>query len=35
MWFGVDNASDLDLVLPNIGRFYSYNAGSPPLGIFS
>ena len=21
MWFGVNNASDLDLVLPNIGRF--------------
>ena len=35
MWFGVDNASDLSLVLPNIGSFYSYNAGSPPLGIFS
>ena len=35
MWFGVDNASDLELVLPNIGSFYSYNAGSPPLGLFS
>ena len=35
MWFGVDNAADLELVLPNIGSFYSYNAGSPPLGLFS
>jgi uncharacterized protein (DUF1501 family) len=35
MWFGVDNAADLELVLPNIGSFYSYNAGTPPLGIFS
>ena len=35
MWFGVDNAADLELVLPNIGSFYSYNAGSPPIGLFS
>jgi len=32
-WFGIDNQADLKTVLPNIGEFYSYGAGSGPLGI--
>jgi len=35
MWFGVDNGTDLDLILPNLGSFYSYNPSSPPIGFFS
>lgn len=34
MWFGVNNEQDLKTVLPNIGSFYDYQAGSPPIGFF-
>jgi uncharacterized protein (DUF1501 family) len=33
MWFGVNNEQDLKTVLPNIGSFYDYQAGSPPIGF--
>ena len=33
MWFGVNNEADLKTVLPNIGSFYNYQAGSPPIGF--
>ncbi len=33
LWFGVP-ASDLDLVLPNVRRFYLPESGSPALGLF-
>ena len=33
MWFGVNNEQDLKTVLPNIGSFYEYQAGSPPIGF--
>lgn len=29
MWFGVNNETDLQTVLPNIGSFYSYSGQSP------
>ncbi len=32
LWLGV-NASDLPLILPNIGNFYSPGSASPPLGF--
>jgi hypothetical protein len=32
LWFGVP-APDLELVLPNIGRFYSVGGATPPLGF--
>lgn len=32
LWFGVA-AGDLDIVLPNITRFYAPNSGTPPLGF--
>jgi uncharacterized protein (DUF1501 family) len=32
LWFGVPTA-DLDLVLPNVGRFWSASAGAPPVGF--
>ena len=35
MWSGVDNATDMELVLPNVSSFRSYSAVSPPLGLFS
>ena len=35
MWFGVSNEADLKTVLPNIGSFYQYNQGSPPIGFIS
>ena len=31
LWFGVPMA-DLDLVLPNIGRFWTPGSATPPLG---
>lgn len=31
LWFGVDN-SNLDIVLPNIGRFYDTTSSAQPLG---
>ncbi len=34
LWFGV-TPSQLDLVLPNIGRFYSPESSPPPLGFLS
>ncbi len=34
LWFGVA-PSDLDLVLPNIGRFYATQSGAPPIGFMS
>lgn len=33
MWFGVDNATDLKTVLPNIESFYQYDANSAPIGF--
>jgi len=33
MWFGVDNATDLKTVLPNIESFYQYSASQAPLGF--
>lgn len=33
MWFGVDNATDLKTVLPNIESFYQYDANTPPMGF--
>ncbi|MGI9475015.1 MAG: DUF1501 domain-containing protein [Rubripirellula sp.] len=35
MWFGVNNEADLKMVLPNIGSFYNYQGGSPPIGFTS
>ncbi|MFK8113359.1 MAG: DUF1501 domain-containing protein [Rubripirellula sp.] len=35
MWFGVNSAANLEVILPNIGSFYQYNAGSPPIGFFT
>jgi uncharacterized protein (DUF1501 family) len=32
LWFGVP-APDLELVLPNINRFYTPGSGAPPLGL--
>ena len=32
LWFGVP-AADLDLVLPNLSRFYSVGSGVPPVGF--
>ena len=34
LWFGA-NPADLDLLLPNIGRFYDVRSGVSPLGILS
>lgn len=34
LWFGVP-AADLDLVLPNIGRFYDTRSASPPVGFLA
>lgn len=34
MWFGVDNGPDLEMILPNIRRFYSSTASGSPIGIF-
>jgi uncharacterized protein (DUF1501 family) len=34
LWFGVP-APDLDLVLPNIGRFYAPGSSSPPVGFMN
>jgi uncharacterized protein (DUF1501 family) len=34
LWFGVA-ASDLDQVLPNIGRFYAPTSSPPPLGFLN
>lgn len=33
MWYGVDNATDLQTILPNIGNFYTYSGGTPPMGF--
>lgn len=33
MWFGVNDATDLKTVLPNIESFYQYNANTPPMGF--
>ncbi len=33
MWFGVDNATDLKTILPNIESFYSYSGGQAPVGF--
>ncbi len=33
LWFGA-SSNDLSYILPNIGNFYSYSAGNPPIGIF-
>jgi uncharacterized protein (DUF1501 family) len=32
LWFGVP-AADLDIVLPNLGRFYAVGSANPPLGF--
>ena len=32
LWLGV-SATELDRVLPNVGRFYSPGSSSPPLGF--
>ena len=32
LWLGADRSA-LDLVLPNIGRFYSPSSGAPPVGF--
>lgn len=34
LWFGV-SASDLPLILPNIGNFYDINSGTQPLGFMN
>ena len=34
LWFGVP-AADLELVLPNIGRFYDTASGNPPIGFLA
>ena len=34
LWFGV-SSSDLDQVLPNIGRFYAPTSSPPPLGFLN
>jgi uncharacterized protein (DUF1501 family) len=34
LWFGVP-AADLDLILPNIGRFYSAGTGAAPVGFLN
>ncbi len=34
LWFGVPPA-DLELVLPNLGRFYAAGSSSPPLGFLA
>ena len=34
LWFGVP-AADLELVLPNIGRFYSPGSSLPPVGFLA
>ncbi len=34
LWFGVA-ASDLEVVLPNIGRFYTPSAAEPPMGFLA
>jgi len=34
LWFGVP-AADLELVLPNIRRFYTPGSGTPPVGFLS
>lgn len=33
LWFGA-SSNDLSYILPNIGNFYTYSAGSPPIGMF-
>jgi len=33
LWFGA-SSNDLSYILPNIGNFYSYSAGNPPIGMF-
>ena len=35
MWFGVSNNEDLELILPNIRRFYSSSETESPLGLFT
>lgn len=35
MWFGVSSATDLKDILPNIEEFYTYNAGTAPIGFIS
>jgi hypothetical protein len=32
LWYGVP-AADLNLVLPNIGRFYTATSSTPPVGF--
>jgi uncharacterized protein (DUF1501 family) len=33
IWFGVQNAADLETILPNIGSFYSHSASQAPVGF--
>ena len=35
LWFGVDNDSNLETILPNIRNFYSDTASSMPIGFMS
>lgn len=35
IWFGVNNATDLQDILPNIENFYQYSASTKPLGILA
>ena len=35
LWFGLQNDSNLETVLPNIRNFYASGAGAPPLGFMS
>jgi uncharacterized protein (DUF1501 family) len=34
LWFGVP-AADLEIVLPNLGRFHSATSSAPPIGLFA
>ncbi|MEM6687927.1 MAG: DUF1501 domain-containing protein [Planctomycetota bacterium] len=35
MWYGIDNDSNLEMVLPNIRNFDSANTGTRPIGFLS
>jgi uncharacterized protein (DUF1501 family) len=34
LWFGVP-AADLEIVLPNLGRFHATGSSAPPIGLFA
>ncbi|TWT53119.1 hypothetical protein Pla22_07470 [Rubripirellula amarantea] len=35
MWYGIDNDTNLEQVLPNIRNFHAANAGAHPIGMLS